>query len=220
VLHNTIANNSTGSYGGGIALWSGNAVLIKNNVIIGNVASSNGGGISMFNDVSSVVIVQNLIKGNTSATGNAVYWSNPPLVLANNTIADSPRATAGATVWGDGFCCSVTIVNNIIVATGGATNAFTCNYSDFATGSFIYNDSFSANGAAYGGMCSDQTGTNGNISADPLFVNATAGNYRLQAGSPAINAGSNSAPDLPKRDLAAKPRIAGGTVDMGAYEFQ
>ena len=179
VLHNTISNNSTGSYGGGIALWSGNAVRVENNVINGNFASSNGGGISMFNDASSVIVVQNLIRDNASTTGNGIYWSNPPLALVNNTIADSTRAVGGATVWGDGFCCSVTIVNNVIVVTGGATNAFTCNYADFPPQSFLFNDAFSKNGPPYGGMCSDQTGTNGNISADPLFVNATEGNYQL-----------------------------------------
>lgn len=220
VLNNTITNNSTGSYGGGIALWSGNAVLIKNNRILNNVAASNGGGISMFNDVSSVVVVQNLIHGNRSATGNGVYWSNPPLVLVNNTITDSPQALGGATVWGDGFCCSVTIVNNIFVATGGATNAFSCGNADIPTNSFTFNDAYSTNGSAFGGICTSQTGTNGNISADPLFVNAAKGNYQLQSGSPAINAGNNSAPDLPNNDLAGKPRIVGGTVDMGAYEFQ
>lgn len=220
VLHNTISNNSTNSYGGGIALWSGNAVLIRNNVITNNFAASNGGGISMFNDASSVVIAQNLIAGNSSATGNGIYWSNPPLVLVSNTVRDSQKASGGATVWADGFCCSITIVNNIIVASAGATNAVTCNFADFPPNSFTFNDAFSTNGPSYGGICTDQTGINGNISADPLFVNVAVGNYRLQSRSPAINAGNNSAPDLTHKDLAGKPRIVGGTVDLGAYEFQ
>jgi hypothetical protein len=218
IIHNTISNNRTGSYGGGIALWSGNAVLIENNIISGNTAGSNGGGISMFNDVSSVAIVQNVIKGNWSATGNGIYWSNPPLLLVSNTITDSAKASGGSTVWGDGFCCSVTIVNNIIVATAGATNAFVCNYVDFPPQAFTFNDAFSANGPAFAGMCTNQTGSNGNISANPAFVGNN--NYRLMAGSPAIDVGNNSAPDLPKKDVAGKPRIVGGTVDVGAYEFQ
>jgi hypothetical protein len=95
-----------------------------------------------------------------------------------------------------------------------------------------------------------------NISADPLFVNlqqatsgnpTTAGDYRLQEGSPAINAGSNdlypntwekwaamftSPSDNPisqtvytqyvlpylANDLAGDTRIQSTTIDMGAYE--
>jgi len=220
ILHNTISSNSTTSYGGGIALWSGNAVVIKNNTIVNNYAASNGGGISMFNDVSSVLVVQNLINGNSSATGDGIYWSNPPLLLLSNTIRDGRKVQGGATLWADGFCCSITMVNNIIVAGAGAVNAVTCNFADFPTDSFTYNDVFSSNGSAYGGVCTDQTGSNGDISGDPVFVNAVRGNLQLLSTSPAINAGNNSASDLPAKDLINKPRIAGGAVDMGAYEFQ
>jgi hypothetical protein len=64
------------------------------------------------------------------------------------------------------------------------------------------------------------TGT-GNIDMDPLF--AGANNYRLQAGSPAIDSGTDSG--APDHDLNQIPRPQDGdgdgtaTTDMGAYEF-
>jgi hypothetical protein len=58
----------------------------------------------------------------------------------------------------------------------------------------------------------------GNICADPMFVDAVNSNFQLQAGSPCINAGNNSTVSTTS-DLAGNPRVISGTVDMGAYEF-
>ena len=56
----------------------------------------------------------------------------------------------------------------------------------------------------------------GNISADPQFVNRTAGDYHLRAGSPAIDAGTDEG--APPVDFEGDPRPV-GEVDMGADEF-
>ncbi len=72
----------------------------------------------------------------------------------------------------------------------------------------------------------------GNIDADPLFVQAGTGNFRLATGSPCLNAGSNDLLPVDELDLdgdgdtqeplpidlAGEPRIKDGAVDMGAYE--
>jgi dockerin type I repeat protein len=69
---------------------------------------------------------------------------------------------------------------------------------------------------------SDPTGIAGNISVDPLFVDAIASDYRLQVESPAIDAGKAS--KAPTEDFDGRPRPQDGDgdgvseVDMGAFE--
>jgi hypothetical protein len=72
------------------------------------------------------------------------------------------------------------------------------------------------------GVDCDSPGTliGSNWSGEPLFVSTNGwANLRLQSNSPRINAG-NSSYVTSATDLDGNPRISGGTVDIGAYEFQ
>jgi hypothetical protein len=55
--------------------------------------------------------------------------------------------------------------------------------------------------------------------ANPLFADSANDDYHITAGSPCKDAGDNSAPSLPERDMDDEPRIIEGVVDMGADEF-
>ena len=145
--------------------------------------------------------------------------------LVNNTFFNNTASTGqGSAVYANDFNVPSHLYNNIIDEVSGQTAVYCGSLNSSTPPLFFNNDVFASGGTTYGGICTDQTGTNGNISADPLFVGTA--NLMLQAGSPAIDAGDNAAPNLPAKDLANKPRIVDGNgdgsaiIDMGAYEFQ
>jgi len=222
-------NVLTSADGGGISLFAAGSPIIELNVISGNSVSglspcAQGGGMSMFN-AANATIAGNLIVSNHAGCGGGISWLVPsgergPL-LVNNTLADND-SPVGSAILADGFDAGVLLINNIIVARTGQTAVLCGDFNDPNPPQFQFNNVFSVSGASYGGICADQTGVNGNISADPLFANAGAGDYHLLQNSPSIDAGKNTAAPVVATDLDGDPRILAGdglpVVDMGADE--
>ena len=222
--------NGKATDGGGINC-SYSSPTIRNNVISGNTALRHGGGIYFIS--SSPVIANNAIKSCTASDGGGIYsdsWSTA--LISSNLI------TGNSTKWGAGIFCAFsnpTIVNNTICGntTTGDGGGIYCyvstptvknNIIAFGTsGIFSYgwkDQSFSYN-CVYGNTkypVSPSSLTVGDTTHDPKFINRAGGNYRLQAGSPCIDAGDDTAVPPGSRDMDLGIRIQGAKVDIGAYE--
>jgi hypothetical protein len=225
ILDNVISGNgliNTAS-GGGIYINGAETAIIKRNILKGNGASGQGGAIYIIN-ASDALIIQNLITGNQAFAGGGIYGLTGGPILVNNTIADND-ATTGSGIFADGNDGRTELTNNIIAAKPGQSGLYCSNFDGHIGAIIRYNNIFSVDGLAYGGTCSNRTGTDGNISADPLFTNPTLGDYHLRQGSPSIDSGDNTTPDLPDKDIDGNPRILDGDgngtaiVDMGVDEF-
>ena len=224
IVGNTITNNGVenGGNGGGISVGYFSSPLIQGNLIQGNTAYNSGGGVAL-QSYNSPVLVQNIIASNISlegGSGGGLYISPSSSSLqtfvTNNTIAANSAFDNTSGIYVSGFGQFVTFTNNIIAAVSGQT-AITCNslYSS-ASSVFSYNDAFAASGMAVAGIC-DTTTNPGNLSAEPLFLSAPNRDFHLSGASPAVNAGNNSALNLPNTDFDGNPRFA-GTIDLGVYE--
>src|SRR6266542_441809 len=234
VLGNTISQNTWPSgNGGGISLFAAGTPTIANNTITGNTASavspaSQGGGIYSV-DQSDALILQNVILNNYAGEGDGIHFLVPSgargPALVNNTIITSlsNAPIESSLVFAGGFDNQVQIWNNILISSPQPALVCDGTYSQLPP-TISNNNMLSTFGGSSTGTCAGQVGQNGNISANPSFVNFPT-DLRLLAGSAGIDAGSNGGPYLPQADLAGHPRILDGnndcvsTADIGAYEY-
>jgi hypothetical protein len=216
IVNHTNAVNS----GGGIYLYGG---TISNCLVVGNSAASEGGGVFMVNpNAGNAVVVNCIFTNNTANRGGGVASGG---TTRNCLIMRNSAAIGGGISCNNGTAQRIencTIVSNTspgggVIWLGGAIPAM--------TNTIVYLNStpnIGANIAAVAGYsCSPSLsdGVNGNTTADPLFQNASGGDYRLSKLSPCINAGANQnwMTDT-TLDLDGKRRVVGNRVDMGAFE--
>ena len=220
--------------GGGIGLWAVEGTVIQGNIIRNNATTGTGGAIYSAN-TDQMYIIDNLIYGNLASGGSLVSSGGISIlapsesigpfigVIEGNTIAGNTILPGSSNISGEAGeqmalernLGQYIVVNNIIVGSSSSLPAVVCgtiyNYLSLTPLVFDHNDIYNAKGASYGGACPDQTGSFGNISADPGF-SIPGTDYTLRAGSPAIDAGNNSAPQMPTTDLAGSHRIQDATA--------
>ena len=207
IAKDVFQSNSEGTGGFGAAIGGNNASpVIEQDLFVGNSCDSQFlSGVVAFVNGSSPTIVNNVFHDNPCRAINLTLpQGNTPLVI-NNTMV---RNSVGVRIDGRVPSASEVVRNNIVASNGVGLEV------DFGSGPTWDHNLVSGNTANYSGI-PDQTGLNGNLSADPLFVNSASNNFQLLPGSPAIGAGS--AVDAPSVDFNGNPRPP-GSIDIGAFQ--
>lgn len=212
----TFRTNATGDGGSGSAFY---------NPATGG-AGGNGGGIYA-GEVATVI--GSLFSGNSTGNGGyghyasshggnggngAACWCSTNCVInctmVGNRLGNGGEADSGGTPGNPGAggglnCGGGQMLNSILWNNSGAQifgSAVSARFSDISSGP--------------GQPWFDASTC---LNADPVFANLPAGDYRLQATSPCIDAGTNLDWMASATDLDGNPRVIHGTVDMGSYEF-
>ncbi len=234
------------TFGAGMAV-SGSGSLIKDNIFDGNNESSGGFGAAIGGNGASPTIEQNVFRNNScdnqflAGVVSFVNTSSPRIF--NNLFVDNPCRAINMTlpvgsqpeVFNNTMVRNRTGVrvdrrintsaqiyrNNLIVANEIGLEV---EFGTEAENPTWENNLVFNNGTDYGGI-QNQTGISSNVSADPLLTDLEFGNFHLLPGSPAIDAGTNTHPNLPPTDIDGDARVFDGNgdstavIDIGADEF-
>jgi hypothetical protein len=210
LLNNNVCSSPSQAFDGGDGGGSYAGRMLNNCLVASNYCNGNGGGVYSLSATSSVLINCTIV-GNTAYTGGGAFSGT----LSNCLIIGNVATAAGGGTW-------QSTLNNCTVATNSA-NLGCGVYQGTLHNCIVYYNYGASNPNYYNGTltycCTTPlpAGT-GNFTNVPLFVNFT-NDFHLQSNSPCINAGNNAFV-TGTTDLDGNPRIVGGTVDMGAYEYQ
>ena len=224
-LSRVVLRGNQASGQGGAVYSEGADLTLLNADVQGNTAAFRGGGVAA--NGGSVAVVNSLVADNRvdSGDGGGLFLDDVSALLVNVTVAGNVASESGGGVFVSGGDTSVRgSVFGSNVATRGVDEIAVASGS-----SAVFIARTAVEGGVPGGPGVSDGG--GNVAvvgfADPL-----AGDYRLGAGSPALDAGNVAAlppdetdldddGDTAERvpiDLAGNARVEGAGLDLGAFE--
>jgi gliding motility-associated-like protein len=202
-----------------------NSTFYSNSSPSGGINSGNY-AISVSGDRTRPRVINNLVYNNRISGIGIINSPTDSLIIINNTVANNSGYGVTFTTWNSSNTYTVLLQNNILYR-----NTQRDIYSGISTGNnlgftaIIRSNLLGTSGHLGGtGMIAlniTLADTSRNIGGDPVFVDTALGNYRVQAWSSVIGAGTiSSSSYLPAKDIAGNARIFSGRTrpDLGAFE--
>jgi parallel beta-helix repeat protein len=242
IRNNTFSNNTSNpGIGGALHIYNGSVndqrVEVSKNIFDGNHANGSNvyghGGAIGVEGMSGGLFEKNIIKNNTAFYyGGGIYIGHSTPRFENNLIYDNVCNNYGSAVMfynDDGGY----FINNTLSGNTGDAAIHCCGFNDnvdpVISNNIIWGNSaaFSFNGVKnqpligyndiQGSFPAQGVNVGNNLYVNPLFVNPSGKDFRLNTGSPCISAAT--ATNAPASDFADRVRPTGEGIDMGAYEF-
>ncbi len=219
-LTNLIFNGNSAFDGGG--LFSEGSPTLTNVTFSSNTTIQDGGG--LYTNSGSPTLTNVTFTDNSASRGAGLFGVGSPR-LTNVTFSGNSATSQGGGLFiysGLPMLTNVTFSGNSASQGGGMLNEglptlTNCILWGDSSGEITSNAGGSAV-VSYSDVQGGFSGT-GNINADPQFVGAATGNLHLTAGSPCIDAGTNTGAQSFDLDNVPRP-LVGGTgkgaiTDMG-----
>jgi len=202
---------------GGIA----NGDTVENCIVFNHIFDGKGSGIYNYSygKVKNCLIFNNYSSGD----GAGIYNSESNGIITNCIILGCGGLGNGGGIYNDGKVVNCTVYRNRTTLYGGGIynlgtviNSIAWNNTsgDISSEATIISSCFSE----------AQNGVNGNIRANPFFVNTSGDNilnwdFHLQNGSPCVDTGTLTGSYIPTDDIDGNPRPGNdGKICIGAYE--
>ncbi|MCL2118522.1 MAG: hypothetical protein FWH27_08875 [Planctomycetaceae bacterium] len=248
IVNATFTGNVAGGSGGAVYIAVGGTVTVSQSSFVSNTASY-GGAIYVIQDNSSTTstVSHTSFLNNSAASGGAIYQERGVLNIFNSLFARNSASSGGSAVHSSGNNASTAIVSSTVAYNTNGSAAVYLNpgaslgnlsvYNTVFASNSNNNDLYLGNGIRTLGNTIRSAGTNGvadgsfNILTGSItYVGFnTVENALLDTdgkptfGSPTINRITGT-PNLPSPynefDLAGNPRVFGGSMDVGAFEYQ
>jgi predicted outer membrane repeat protein len=220
VITNCIISGNSLFFGGGIVCGGFSSPTISNCIISDNLVMYFAGGVMCSNN-SSPTIISCVISGNSASRGGGIYCldNSSPSIL-NCTISDN-SAEYGGGIYCEEYCSPI-VTNTVLWGDSASVGPEISLHSIYTPSSLTvsFSDVEGGEGAAYVDSGCTLIWNEGNIGADPLFIDPDNDDYHLQFGSPCINAGDPEyIPEKDETDIDGDPRVMRGRIDIGADEI-